>query len=278
VGREVAVPRSEAERNPWEPERPYIRGTQAAAAHNAPVEEETEDRFTELARTRLADTLSEAARMLSGPPPDDPPPRRAAGRGFDETLLARPATAALGLVRPLTPPASPDPDAEVDELRAEVDRLRAEVEAARRRVEAAEARAEKHEAALRDLRGALDHLGHPARAPVLQELTAGAGDEPEPTRPVALSEVAPSKVAPMKPDPVEQPQPQAPDFHKATSGFGPCGPNTVSPGDSQPDPLHNAAPGCYSPGPPGTSSDDAGNGYTWAFAEQPPRRRFWRGW
>lgn len=201
------------------------------------MDEEAEDRFTELARTRLADTLSEAARMLSSPPPDDPPSRQAAGRGFDEILLARPAAVTLGLVPPLAPPASPDPDAEADELRAEVNRLRAEVEAARCRVEAAEARAEEHEAALRDLRGALDHLGHPAEASAPQELAAVGGDEPELTRPVALFEVAPIKVAPIKPDPVEPPQPQAPR----------------------------------------TSLDDARNGYTWAFAEQPPRRRFWRG-
>ncbi|MGH2687894.1 MAG: hypothetical protein ACRDKW_03665, partial [Actinomycetota bacterium] len=70
------------------------------------MEEEAEDRFTELARARLADTLSEAARMLTGPAdpgdapggPVAPAGERAGGRGFDDVLLGRTGRATLGFV------------------------------------------------------------------------------------------------------------------------------------------------------------------------------------
>ncbi|MGH2722265.1 MAG: hypothetical protein ACRDJO_11805, partial [Actinomycetota bacterium] len=59
------------------------------------MDEEAEDRFTELARMRLADTLSEAARMLTTPADDPRDPGDQAGpgrdlpggRGFDDVLL-----------------------------------------------------------------------------------------------------------------------------------------------------------------------------------------------
>lgn len=61
------------------------------------MDEEAEDRFTELARTRLADTLSEAARLLSGPS-EAAPARRTERLGIDEVLLGLSRHPTLGLV------------------------------------------------------------------------------------------------------------------------------------------------------------------------------------
>jgi hypothetical protein len=121
------------------------------------MDEEVEERFTERARTRLADTLSEAARMLTAPPSGDPLPGPAdrPGRGFDDVLLSRPVSPRLGLDSDADGPARDEGTDEIEQLRAEADRLRAENEHLLRRAEVAEAKAEEREAALEDLRRAL---------------------------------------------------------------------------------------------------------------------------
>jgi hypothetical protein len=147
------------------------------------VDEEAEDRLTELARSRLADTLSEAARLLSGPS-DPAPARRTERLGIDEVLLGLSRHPSLSQDPDPESASSPsgEPPADAPEpapaagtpgpgaggtprwpsgpsrLRTEVDQLREAVETARQRVEAAEARAEEHETALDDLRTALDRL------------------------------------------------------------------------------------------------------------------------
>ena len=108
----------------WDPQ---IREFLLQSADNATVDEEADDRFTELARTRLADTLSEAARMLSSPDAGESAGDRAGRRGFDDFLLGRPGPVRLAPPPPGTGPESSALDAKAEGLRNEVEGLREEI-------------------------------------------------------------------------------------------------------------------------------------------------------
>jgi hypothetical protein len=245
------------------------------------VDEEAEDRFTELARARLADTLSEAARMLTAPAdPGDPAGpgthaapsgERAGGRGFDDVLLGRGARATLGLAPAPAeePPAPSGPTASGPPIRleppvpvaavAEVGELRRQVADLRGRVEHLQS----------ELRTALERL---ASVPVASRAPA---TEPVPGPGLASVPVASRAPAtePVPGPPPELSRPVAGGGSPSTPAFAgptpPAAPARPSPAAAEASPVGSAAGA--PPDPPALPAD----GYTWAFT-QTPRRRFWR--